>query len=266
LAKTKIAISGLKKSYIERRANPRDNNKKSQNQGHEIVIFENLDLVINEGEFVALLGPSGCGKSTLLRMIAGFIPPTAGSILINNKKVHKPSPDYIFVYQEGGLFPWLTARQNIGMGIRSINEKEKSEELVSEYIDMVELTGKEDYYPHELSGGMRQRAELARALVTQPEILFLDEPFSGLDHLTRLKMREELLNMHMFIRKTMILVTHDIDEALQLADHLIVLGEIPACVKYSIHIDEHHPRNLDKGTLADIRKDVYRHLGVHLTL
>ncbi len=266
MAETKIVISNLKKSYIERRATPREDDIKEQDQGKESVVFENLDLTINEGEFVALLGPSGCGKSTLLNMIAGFIPPTAGSIIIDNKKVCKPSSDYIFVYQEGGLFPWLTVRQNISMGIRSMNKNGKIDDLVYEYIEMVELTGTENHYPHELSGGMRQRAELARALVTQPDILFLDEPFSGLDHLTRLKMREELINMHMFINKTMILVTHDIDEALQLANHLIVLGEVPARLKYSIQIEEHRPRDLTVGILADIRKDVYQHLGVHYAL
>ena len=225
-----------------------------------------LNISKKEGEFVTLLGPSGSGKSTLLKMIAGFIPPTSGEIFIDSQKIEGPSSNYIFVFQDGSLFPWLTVRQNIALGIRHIDDPEELKSQVDEYLDIVELEGFGDHYPHQLSGGMRQRAEFARALVVKPEALLMDEPFSGLDHLTRLKMREELLNMHFFINKTMILVTHDIDEALQLADYLIVLGDHPAKLKYDVRIDLSHPRDLNSGHIADIRKDVYQHLGVHYAL
>lgn len=266
MEENKIIIKNLNKSYIERRSESRDADNNPILQGKINKIIDDLSLTIKEGELVAILGPSGSGKSTLLRMIAGFIPPTSGQIEIDGKKVSGPSPDYIFVFQEGSLFPWLTLKHNVALGIRNKKDKNEIDKAVEEYIDIVELNGFEDHYPHQLSGGMRQRAEFARALIVQPEILFLDEPFSGLDFLTRLKMREELLNMHLFINKTMILVTHDIDEALQLADYLIVLGGSPAVLKYDIRIDASHPRDLVEGRLADIRKEVYHHLGVHYAL
>ncbi len=264
--RNKIVIENLKKSYVERRTRPRKTNDLMKPLGSELVILNNLNLQIREGEFVAILGPSGSGKSTLLRIIAGFIPPSSGSIKIDGKVVEGPRTDYVFIFQEGSLFPWLTVKQNISLGIRNKNNKNEIEQSVEEYIDIVELNGFENYYPHQLSGGMRQRAEFARALIIQPEILFMDEPFSGLDFLTRLKMREELLNMHLFINKTMILVTHDIDESLQLADYLIILSDNPAKLKYDIRINASHPRDLTDGYLADIRKDVYHHLGVHYEL
>lgn len=262
----KIEIRELGISFVERRQRLRDNEHPVLSQGEAHCVFQGLNLEILTGNLVVILGPSGSGKSTLLRVMAGFIAPTSGEILIMDKKVTAPRPDYIFVYQEGGLLPWLTVEENIGLGVRQINDLEARRLLIENHLEMVELQGFGQLYPHELSGGMRQRAELARALILKPEILFLDEPFSGLDHLTRLKMREELLNLHLYIRKTIILVTHDIDEALQLADHIIVLGSRPAELRYNIHLQASHPRDLNDGNLAQIRKEIYYHLGVHYAL
>ncbi len=262
----KIEIRELGISFVERRQRLRDNEHPVLSQGEAHWVFQGLNLEILTGNLVVILGPSGSGKSTLLRVMAGFIAPTSGEILIMDKKVTAPRPDYIFVYQEGGLLPWLTVEENIGLGVRQINDLEARRLLIENHLEMVELQGFGQLYPHELSGGMRQRAELARALILKPEILFLDEPFSGLDHLTRLKMREELLNLHLYIRKTIILVTHDIDEALQLADHIIVLGSRPAELRYNIHLQASHPRDLNDGNLAQIRKEIYYHLGVHYAL
>jgi NitT/TauT family transport system ATP-binding protein len=267
LEKHKIIIENLRKEYIEKRSTPRLFSEEGRPlKGSQHVVLDDLNLKIREGELVCLLGPSGSGKSTLLRIIAGFLPPTSGAVYIDGNLVRGTDPNYIFMFQEGSLFPWMTVRQNIEIGIRNLKDKNKINELVDEYIDIVELSGFDDLYPHQLSGGMRQRAEFARALVVKPEILFMDESFSGLDFLTRLKMREELLNMHMYIQKTMLLVTHDIDEALQLADYLIVISGVPAKVKYDIRIEASHPRCLTDGFLSNIRKEVYHHLGVHYEL
>ncbi|MFC1836842.1 ABC transporter ATP-binding protein [Thermodesulfobacteriota bacterium] len=226
-----------------------------------------MDLEFPDGELVCILGPSGCGKTTLVRIIAGFDPPSSGTVLIDGNGVNGPSSDNIFVFQHNGLLPWMTVQENVTLGLRRMPDKEERDEKVQEFIDVVNLTGFEHNYPHQLSGGMQRRAELARALVVNPEILFMDEPFAGLDFLTRLKMREEVINMHEFFQKTIIFITHDIEEALVMADRVVVFSERPANVKMNITLGYPHPRDFHKDSeLEELRRQVYTELGVHYAL
>ncbi len=264
--KNKVFLNEIRMEYIERRKVPRTKKDRGKKQGERVEVLKDITLNIYEGEFVCILGPSGCGKSTLLKLIAGFLQPTSGKIMIDGQEVRGPRPNNIFVFQEGGLFPWLTVYENVAMGIRHVKDEEEKHARVIEYLEMVDLTGFENHYPHMLSGGMKQRAEIARALAVGPEILYMDEPFSGLDFLTRLHLREELVNMHLYIQKTTLFVTHDIDEAIQLADRLVVLSERPSTIKMNYEINEPHPRDINTGKLRDIRQQLYLSLGVHYTL
>jgi len=231
------------------------------------VVLNDISLEINAGEFVCILGHSGCGKSTLLKVIAGFQRPAKGGVWVDDHKVNGPRPNHIFVFQEGGLFPWLTIAENITLALRPIRDPKERFEKAREYLSLVALEGVEGYYPHMLSGGMRQRAEIARALAAEPDILLMDEPFSGLDYLTRLHLREEMVNLHiMFPEMPILFVTHDIDEALQLANRLIILSDPPANVKCCRPIDVPHPRVLTCSELGEMRSQIYHHLGVHTAL
>ncbi len=161
----------------------------------------------------------------------------------------------------------MTVQENVSLGLRHMNDKVKMAELVQEYVDVVNLTGFEHHYPHQLSGGMQRRAELARALVVNPEVLFMDEPFAGLDFLTRLKMREEVINMHQLIGKTIIFITHDIEEALMMADRVVLFTDRPARVKIDTKLDSPHPRDVvSDSQLEALRREVYQELGVHYAL
>ncbi|MGD8701439.1 MAG: ABC transporter ATP-binding protein, partial [Desulfosarcina sp.] len=216
-----IAIEQLSKAFANRRKIPRGDENPQRVKGDCVRVLKDIDLTISDGEMVCILGPSGCGKSTLLRIIAGFEAPTEGRVQINGKPVDGPSADHIFVFQHSGLFPWMTVAENVGLGIRHLNDRRDRYVLVKEYIEMVELEGFEQHYPRQLSGGMQRRAELARALAVNPDILIMDEPFSGLDFLTHMKMREEVVNMHAYIQKTILLVTHNIDDALIMGDRIV---------------------------------------------
>jgi ABC-type nitrate/sulfonate/bicarbonate transport system ATPase subunit len=244
--------------------------RKSRNQECEDgkrVVLKDISLDIEPGEFVSILGHSGCGKSTLLKIIAGFSMPSEGKVWIDGEEVVGPRPDHVFVFQEGALFPWLTIGENVAMALRSEKEAGERQNKTREYLALVALEGVENYYPYMLSGGMKQRAEIARALAAQPDILLMDEPFSGLDHLTRLHLREEMLYLHIMLRNTTILfVTHDIDEALQLSNRLIILSEPPAQVKCCRSIKVPHPRNLASQDLSELRASIYHHLGVHTAI
>ena len=260
-----IVIKDLSKEFIERRSQPRiANSAAAFRQGQPIPVLDHIDLEFQDGELVCILGPSGCGKTTLIRIIAGFERGTSGTVFIDGKEVDGPSSDHIFVFQHNGLLPWLTVWNNVGLGLRNMERPEEKVHLIQEYIDAVNLTGFEHHYPHELSGGMQRRAELARALVVNPEVLFMDEPFAGLDFLTRLKMREEVVNMHQLFGKTVIFITHDIDEALVMADRVILFTDRPARVKSDHKLDFPHPRDLQSEMgLEELRREVYSALGVH---
>ena len=257
-----IEIVDLRKEYKERR-NVRRSREDHEVKGGKLIALDGIDLEFKEGELVCILGPSGCGKSTLLRLIAGFDKATAGKVLIAGRQVEKPSSDGVFVFQQDGLLPWMTVWQNMELGLNHISDDEEKAERVKEYIELVELDGFENNYPYQLSGGMKRRAELARALVVNPKMLMMDEPFTGLDFLTHMKMREEVVNMHEFIGKTMIMITHFIDDALTMADRVVVLSERPTKVKMVRKLDVQRPRNIEKDpVLRKLRDEIYLMLGV----
>ena len=256
-----IKIDNLRKEYIERRWPPRNETDVAQ-VGQKRVVLDGIDLEFKDGEFVCIIGPSGCGKSTLLRILAGFDKPTSGKVVVNGHEVEKPRSDSVFVFQQDGLLPWMTVWQNMELGLTGINDKEEKVQRIKEYIDIVELSGFEHSFPSELSGGMKRRAELARALVGNPDMLLMDEPFTGLDFLTHMKMREEVVNMHEFIGKSMVMITHFIDDALVMADRIVVLGDRPTKVQM-VHELSGRARNLETDpVLHELKDEIYLMMGV----
>ena len=224
-------------------------------------VLDGLDLDIHEGEFVCILGPSGCGKSTLLNIVAGFVKPTEGEVAIDEEPVDGPDPRRIFVFQERGVFPWLTVEGNIGFGLFRQSEQEKRERI-EHYVRLVGLKGFEKAYPRELSGGMKQRLEVARALAVNPDVLYLDEPFGALDSITRLQMRRELLRIWQAERKTILFVTHDIEESVQLADRIVVLSARPGRVRRIVNVDIPHPRDLSDPRYIALRDQIFAEIGL----
>ncbi len=230
-------------------------------RGREPVrVLDRITLTVDNGEFVCLVGPSGCGKSTILNILGGFLTATAGEVVIEGEPVHGPDPRRIFVFQENGVFPWLTVRDNIGFGLARKSAAER-DTVVRHYVDMVGLAGFERAYPRELSGGMRQRVELARALAANPEVIYMDEPFGALDYLTRLKMRADLVRIWQEERKTIVFVTHDIDEAVQLADRVVVLGPRPATIRAVVPLDLPRLRDPNAPGYLDARRRIFAALG-----
>jgi ABC-type nitrate/sulfonate/bicarbonate transport system ATPase subunit len=201
-----------------------------------VEVLRELSLTISRGEFVAVVGPSGCGKTTLLHLLSGFDQPSSGTI--------KRDGQVRMVYQQDGLFPWLTVAENIALGLRHLKEDAERKRQADDLLRLIRLEGFENHYPHQLSGGMRQRVELSRALAGESDILLLDEPFSALDYLTRLRLRQELARLLDERPRTVVLVTHDIEEAAQLADRILVLTERPAQIRYELSISTPRPRDL----------------------
>jgi NitT/TauT family transport system ATP-binding protein len=199
-------------------------------------VFRNLSLEICRSEFVAVVGPSGCGKTTLLNLLSGFLKPSAGTVTCAGR--------VRMVYQHESLFPWQTASQNIALGLRDLSNETEREQQLNEMLRLVKLEEFAGHYPHQLSGGMRQRVELARALAGDTDILLLDEPFSSLDYLTRLRLRRELARMLDEFPRTVVLVTHDIEEAAQLADRILVLSDRPAHIRRELRVEIPRPREL----------------------
>jgi len=256
-----IEIKNLSKKYINRRSIKRA--PEDPDATGEIMVLNDLNLEFEEGEMVCILGPSGCGKSTLLRIIAGFDTASSGEVIIDNEKVDGASSEHIFVFQQNGLLPWMSVWDNVELGLRNLEDEEEKNERIQEYIDLVELSSFEHHLPCQLSGGMQRRAELARALAVKPDILYLDEPFTGLDYLTHLKIREEVVNIHEYIGKTMIMVTHFIEDALVMADRIIVFSERPTMIKMVKKLDFPRPRNINKDPgLSELRDEIFLMLGV----
>ncbi|MEM9504348.1 MAG: ABC transporter ATP-binding protein [Cyanobacteria bacterium P01_E01_bin.43] len=215
-------------------------------KNYENRVLDSIQLSIQPGEFVCLLGPSGCGKSTLLNVIAGFLKPSAGYVLVDQMPISRPGADRGFVFQQYSLLPWKTTFQNIELGlkIRGVPKAERTER-VHEYLNRVGLYKHRSSYPHQLSGGMQQRASIIRALVNSPSVLLMDEPFAALDAQTRHMMQEMLLGIWDDLKTTVIFVTHDIEEAIFLGDRICTMGVHPGRIKSEIPIDLPRPRHFD---------------------
>ena len=223
----------------------------------DLMAIKDFSLDVEEGEFVCILGPSGCGKTTLLRMIAGLDAPTKGEILVMGNTVRGPGSDRGMVYQEFALFPWRTVRRNIefGLEIRRVKPEERRK-ISSHYIELVGLAGFEDAHPYELSGGMKQRVGIARALANDPKVLLMDEPFGALDAQTRNLMQKELLRIWKETRKTVIFITHSVDEACFLADRLVIMTTRPGTIKEVFPITWERPRDRASVEFAALRKRI----------
>jgi ABC-type nitrate/sulfonate/bicarbonate transport system ATPase subunit len=220
-----------------------------------------VDLTVRDGEFLCLLGPSGCGKSTLLNIIAGFERPSSGRVTIDGEEVVRPDARRVFVFQEYGIFPWASVFDNIALGLRKLPRAEQAR-IVQATIDLVGLQGFEKAYPFELSGGMKQRVEVARALAVSPDVIYMDEPFGALDSLTRLTMRAELIRIWQAERKTILFVTHDVDESIQLADRIVVFSARPGRIREVVTVGMPHPRDLGSAAYGAIKNRLYEMLGV----
>ncbi|MEM7770565.1 MAG: ABC transporter ATP-binding protein [Cyanobacteria bacterium P01_E01_bin.6] len=221
-------------------------------RGHTVQVLDSVNLQVKPGELVCLLGPSGCGKSTLLNIIAGFIKPTAGYVMVDQKEVKKPGAERGFVFQQYSLLPWKTTFQNVefGLKIKGIPKAERKD-MVGEYLNLVGLAKYRNAYPHQLSGGMQQRASIVRALVNSPSVLLMDEPFAALDAQTRHMMQELLLNIWSTLKTTVIFVTHDIEEAVFLGDRIFVMGVQPGHIKAELDIPLTRPRHVDDMLTPD---------------
>ncbi len=227
----------------------------------DVSVLDDVHLDVREGEFVCLLGPSGCGKSTLLNIVGGFLQPSSGEVTIDGQPVRGPDPRRIFVFQERGVFPWLTVEGNIGFGLDKLAPDERAR-VIAHYVQLVGLGGFQRSYPDELSGGMKQRVEVARALAVRPDVLYLDEPFGALDSITRIGMRSELLRIWQAEKKTILFVTHDIEESVQLADRVVVMSARPAQVRRVVEIDLPHPRDLSARRYLELRDSIFEEIGL----
>jgi len=245
--RTKIEVSGIHRGFAS--------------NGAALPVVEDVSLTVSDGEFVAIVGPSGCGKTTLMNMIVGFLQPDSGSILIDGAPRSEPNAKGILISQQGSIFPWLTVQQNLMFGLNDHPQADKKG-VADHYAGLVGLKGFEGNYPHELSGGMLKRAELARALAVKPEILYMDEPFSALDALTNLRMRNELLRILQEERHTVMLITHDVEEAIHLADRIMVLSPRPARIQATFNVDLQHPRRLTSPEVQKLRVAILQELGV----
>lgn len=224
----------------------------------KVEILRNINLTIKEGEFITIVGHSGCGKSTLLKIIAGLVDYEVGSVTNNGTAISGPDIDRGMVFQEHRLLPWLSIRDNIGFGLTNVPRQEK-EKIVTDIINLVKLDGFENAYPHQLSGGMAQRAAIARGLVTNPKILLLDEPFGALDALTRIQMQKEILRIWEKEKTTMILVTHDIDEAVYLGQRIVVMSARPGEIKSIIDVDTAGSKIRGSVDFAYLTNKVYQY-------
>jgi NitT/TauT family transport system ATP-binding protein len=232
-----------------------------ESDGKRVPALEDINLEIKDGEFVCIVGPSGCGKSTLLNVMGGFLSPSSGSVAIDGEQVTGPDRRRILVFQERGVFPWLTVEGNIAFGLSSLSREERKRRT-AHYVQMVRLQGFENTYPSDLSGGMRQRLQVARALAVNPDILFLDEPFGALDSITRVIMRGELLRIWQTEQRTIVFVTHDIDEAVQMADRVVVLSSRPARIQQIVPVDIPHPRNISSARYLELRDELLKQIGL----
>jgi ABC-type nitrate/sulfonate/bicarbonate transport system ATPase subunit len=242
-----IVVSGISKSFAS--------------ASGSLPVIDDVSFGVGDGEFVAIVGPSGCGKSTLMNIVAGFERADRGTVRVGGLEQSGPSPKGIVISQYGSVFPWLTVQQNLMFGLNGDGHGDKAA-LADHYAAMVGLKGFEASYPHELSGGMLKRVELARAFVVKPDILYMDEPFSALDALMNLRMRNELLRILDEERHTVLLITHDVEEAIYMADRIMVLSPRPATVQASFEVDLPRPRKLSSPAAQGLREAILKELGL----
>ncbi|MDR1363835.1 MAG: ABC transporter ATP-binding protein [Spirochaetaceae bacterium] len=229
-----------------------------QNEGQDIVVLDDVDLTFERAEFVSLIGPSGCGKSTLLRLIAGLIRQDSGSVSLDGVEITKPGYERGLVFQDPTLFPWMTIYENIAYGLRSRGVYKTEKYRIPDFFKLVGLEGFEQSHPHHLSGGMAQRASLARALVNKPKVLLLDEPLGALDAFTRMNMQDEILRIWQKQKMTMVMVTHDVDEAIYMANRIVVMSARPAKIEKIFRVEKEHPRRRDDRDFMELRAEILR--------
>ena len=241
-----ISVQGISKNFKGRRKGESDNQ-----------VLKDVSFEIEEGQFVCLLGPSGCGKTTTLTIVAGFQKPTEGIIEVNGNVVTKPGPDRAFMFQNYALFPWLKVGENIEYPMKKMKvPKEERKKKLKELLEMAQLTKYENYYIHEISGGMKQRVGIARALANNPHILLMDEPFGALDSQTRNQMQTELLRIQDETEKTIVFITHSVDESVFLADRILILSARPGHIVKEYNIDLPRPRDRGDPKFIEIRKSI----------
>lgn len=238
-----INISGVDRVYTDA-------------DGRSVEALKDIQLDIRPGEFISLIGPSGCGKTTLLRLIAGLDKPQKGTLSIDGRKITGVDPERGYVFQQGSLFPWLNIEKNIAYGLRARKQLKTKKEKVGEYISMVGLDGFGKSYPHQISGGMAQRVAIARALINEPKALLLDEPMGALDSFTRSDLQDKLLELWKQNGTTMILVTHDIDEAIYLSDRIVIMTPRPGKISRIIDVDLPRPRQRGSGDFLSMRREI----------
>lgn len=223
-----------------------------------LAVLKDINLTINDGELICLLGPSGCGKTTLLRLIAGLEQPTSGEIIANGEVVKKPSGDRAVIFQQYSLFPWLTVLQNVTFGLEMTKKGSKAENIAAaeRYLTSVGLIDFKDSYPHELSGGMKQRVAIIRSLLNHSPILLMDEPFSAVDMQTRHKLQEQLIGVWKRFENTIVFVTHDVDEAVYLADKIVILDKNPGRIAKIVEVDIERPRKRDSDEFIKLQESI----------
>ena len=242
-----VEVRGVSKRFRTRRA--------------DTLALDDINLSVREGEFLCIVGPSGCGKSTLLNVVAGFEGADEGEVLVAGERISGPGPDRIVVFQEAALFPWLNVRSNVEFGLRLAGKgRRERREIADAYLELVGLTKYAKSFVHELSGGMKQRVQIARSLAVEPRMLLMDEPFAALDAQTRDVLQEELQTIWQRTGKTILFVTHNVREAVLLADRVIVMSPSPGRIKREIAINLQHPRSPDSHAVVDIAADIREEL------
>lgn len=231
-------------------------NKSFTVDGQKVDVLKDINLEVQEGEFIAIVGHSGCGKSTLLKIIAGLEKNDTGLVTVDGKEVNRPGMDRGMIFQEHRLFPWMSIEKNVQLGLKGLSKEEKAK-LSDQYLELVKLSEFKKAYPSQLSGGMSQRAAIARSLVSQPEVLLLDEPFGALDALTKIELQEELLKIRERFHNTMLMVTHDIEEAVYLADRIVVMSARPGRIKDVIKVELGTYRDRGGSDFAHYKKKIF---------
>lgn len=244
---TILKIASVNRSYFD-------------DAGDTVEALQNISFNVRRGEFLSIIGSSGCGKTTLLRLIAGLDVPHSGELILNGEKITGPAPQRGYVFQQGGLFPWLTVAGNIASGLKARGVYKEKKAEVARYIDLIGLAGFEKSFPYQISGGMAQRVAIARALINNPSILLLDEPMGALDSFTRADMQDKLLELWRENNTTMILVTHDVDEAIYLSDRIVIMTPRPGKIKEIMEVGQPHPRHRGGPEFLALRQTILEKL------